>query len=322
MFRLQAPGSIVHVMARGIEGRNIFSSDEDSKEFLTRFKKHLFDVGFKCLAWCLMDNHFHLLLRTNENALSKLMRPLNGGYARWFNRRYERKGYLFQDRYKSILCQDQEYAKQLIRYIHLNPIRVGKVKSLKALIDWPWCGHGFLVNSTRMLVNDFQDRQEALRRFGGTERVAIKNYLSFLADSINESDLETAGSLSRIESAEIAGAQKGWPAVIGDPGFAKQALTQNQENFKRKHRQADYQRTLNFLLSQTRRKFEINEKELFLRGKRERRAEAREYFCYQAHYEELLPLSAIARFLSITISPADRLARRGKEKWGSKKGKR
>ena len=76
MFRLQAPGSIAHVMARGIEGRSIFCSDEDRTEFLRRFNKHIFDIGFKCLAWCLMDNHFHFLLRTNENVLSKLMRPL------------------------------------------------------------------------------------------------------------------------------------------------------------------------------------------------------------------------------------------------------
>ena len=196
------------------------------------------------------------------------------------------------------------------------------MESLLELNDWPWCGHGYLVKSKKMIGNDFQDRMETLKRFGRTKREAIRNYLSFLAESINESDLKTAGSLSCMESIEIAGAQKGWPAVIGDPEFAKQALTRHQENFKRKHRQADYQRTLKLLLSQVCRKFALNEKEIFLRGKKERRAEAREYFCYQAHYEELLPLSAIAHFLSITISPTDRLARRGKEQIGKQKGKK
>jgi putative transposase len=313
MLRLEFPGALAHVMARGIDGNNIFRCDEDREEFLFRLSTLLRNIGDRCLAWCFLDNHYHLLLRTTEKPLSKLMRPLNGGYARWFNKKYNRKGYLFQDRFKSVLCQEQDYAKQLIRYIHLNPLRAGEVQSLSSLKEWRWCGHAFLLGIKKTKGENFQDRMEALGRFGRTEKDAIEHYLSYLAKAVDPELVESAGALAQVENIEISGAKKGWPAVIGDPEFAQQVMLRFQENFKRKHRKADYDHVFKTLSSDVSRIYGIKQETLAMRGRIDARSEARAAFCFRAHYEELIPLSVIARFLRMTISPTERLAKRGRE---------
>ena len=199
MLRFAHPGSLVHIIARGIDGQKVFIDNKDREEFLKRLAHGLQKVEYRCLAWCLLSNHYHLFLRTNEIPMSGLMRPLNGGYAQWFNRKYGRRGYLFQDRFKSVLCQDQEYAKQLVRYIHLNPLRAGEAKSLEELKTWPWCGHGFLIGFRGSIGHVFQDRQEALRRFGQTPEVAVSGYLSFLLAGIDDQRPEISGRLNSSE---------------------------------------------------------------------------------------------------------------------------
>jgi len=136
--RLDAPGLLQHVMARGIERREIFTDDKDRQSFLNRLAAILEDTQTLCYAWALIPNH--LLLRTGATPLSKVMRRLMTGYAVSFNRRHKRSGHLFQNRYKSIVCEEDPYLLELIRYIHLNPLRTGLVKDLKELDQYPWSG--------------------------------------------------------------------------------------------------------------------------------------------------------------------------------------
>ena len=142
--RLQITGGVYHVISRGIERRDIFMDDDDRKEFISRLEQALEKTGAQCLAWCLMSNHFHLLVRTGKQSLSDLMRKLLTGYAIYFNRKHKRHGYLYQNRYKSVLCQEDVYLLELVRYIHLNPLRVNLVSSLEALDVYPWTGHTFI----------------------------------------------------------------------------------------------------------------------------------------------------------------------------------
>jgi len=314
MMRFELPGSLVHIMARGIDNQPIFHDNDDRKEFLKRFAQCLSQVGYRCISWCLMRNHYHFFLRTTENPMSGLMRPLNGGYARWFNKKYARRGYLFQDRYKSVLCQDQEYAQQLIRYIHLNPVRAGEVSSLTQLGGWAWCGHGFLISVKGATGQGFQDRNEALRRFGAIPTDAVRNYLDYLQQGINGQKPELSGILGETERFEIQGSYKGWPAVIGDSTFARSAMERHAVAAWRKHRQSDYREVLEKIAAEVCRQFEIKEDCLFSKGRRNSISQAREHFCYRACYEEKLPLSVIARFLGITVTPTFFLARRGKPK--------
>ena len=143
--RLDAPGLLQHVMARGIERRDIFKDDKDRKAFLERLATVLEETQTQCYAWALIPNHFHLLLRTGQTPLSKVMRRLMTGYAVTFNKRHKRSGHLFQNRYKSVVCEEDPYLLELIRYIHLNPIRAGLVKDLKELDKYPWTGHSAIL---------------------------------------------------------------------------------------------------------------------------------------------------------------------------------
>jgi putative transposase len=139
--RIDAVDAVQHIMARGIEGRNIFRNNTDRADFIERLAGILKDTTTHCLAWALMPNHFHLLLRTGSMPMETVMRRLLTGYAVSFNLKYRRQGHLFQNRYKSILCQEDIYLKELVRYIHLNPLRKGIVDDLKSLDKYHWCGH-------------------------------------------------------------------------------------------------------------------------------------------------------------------------------------
>jgi REP element-mobilizing transposase RayT len=133
-------------MARGIERRKIFRDDKDRKSFLERFAIILEETQTQCYAWSLIPNHFHLLLRTGPTPLSKVMRRLMTGYAVTFNKRHKRSGHLFQNRYKSVVCEEDPYLLELIRYIHLNPLRAGVIKDLKELDKYPWSGHSAILD--------------------------------------------------------------------------------------------------------------------------------------------------------------------------------
>jgi len=147
--RLDAPGLLQHIMARGIERREIFKDDQDRQSFLERLAVILEETQTQCYAWALIPNHFHLLLRTSLTPLSKVMRRLMTGYAVTFNKRHKRSGHLFQNRYKSIVCEEDPYLLELIRYIHLNPLRTGLVKDLKELDKYPWTGHSAILGKKK-----------------------------------------------------------------------------------------------------------------------------------------------------------------------------
>jgi len=128
--RIDAPGALHHIIARGIERSKIFRDDTDRNNFLDRLSGILKESSTLCFAWSLIPNHFHLLLRTGDVPIATVMRRLLTGYAVFHNRRHSRSGHLFQNRYKSILCQENTYLLDLVRYIHLNPIRAGIVKDI------------------------------------------------------------------------------------------------------------------------------------------------------------------------------------------------
>jgi REP element-mobilizing transposase RayT len=163
LARRDAPGAVHHVMLRGIERRRIFLGTLDHVDFLARLAHQLLEADAACLAWALLPNHVHLVLRTGTRPLSELMRRLNTGYARGFNLRHGRTGYVFQDRFRSILVEDDSYLQVLIRYVHRNPLEAGLVESLDALAGYPWCGHAALLGRG---PRRFEAVEEVLARFG------------------------------------------------------------------------------------------------------------------------------------------------------------
>jgi putative transposase len=135
-------------------------------------------AGARLYAWALMSNHFHLLIRTDEHLLSPVMRRLMTGHAVNYNLRYRRKGHLFQNRFKSIVVEEEPYFLELVRYIHLNPARVGIVKSVEALADYRYTGHAVLMGSRPYPV---QDTGSVLERFSTTLSKAKTEYEGFMA---------------------------------------------------------------------------------------------------------------------------------------------
>ncbi len=202
--RLDAPGTLHHVMIRGIEKSCIVRDDEDRNEFLRRMGDLAKGSGTSIYAFALLTNHVHILLKSGSSGLSTYMRRLLSGYAQYFNRRHKRVGHLFQNRYKSIICDEEAYFDKLIAYIHLNPLRAGLVDTLQELASYPWTGHAVLM---RKVMYDWMDRKYVLQFFGEREGEARKAYLAFLEEEmgINREKELSGGGLIR--------SQGGWSKV-------------------------------------------------------------------------------------------------------------
>ena len=176
---MDAPGLLHHIIARGIERRDIFHDFGEYKDFLDRVPISLEKSPNSILAWALMPNHFHLLVRSGQGGISDLMRRLMTGYAVAFNLRHERVGHLFQNRFKSVVCDENVYLLELVRYIHLNPVRAGIVKSLGDLRRYPWTGHAALMGT---ISRPWQNTEEILIHFSDTTSAAREKYERFLGD--------------------------------------------------------------------------------------------------------------------------------------------
>ncbi|MBI4734644.1 MAG: transposase, partial [candidate division NC10 bacterium] len=166
-------------MVRGIERRAIFRSKQDREDFISRLTTICVETGLVVLAWALLPNHVHLLVRTGRRPLATGMRRLLTGYAVNFNRRHRRVGHLFQNRYKSILVEQDPYLLELVRYIHLNPLRIGLVLDLTALADYPWTGHSALLGR---VPRSWQAVAEVVSQFGPQTARARRAYRAFIQD--------------------------------------------------------------------------------------------------------------------------------------------
>ena len=181
--RIDFAGQLYHVIARGIERRKIFRDETDYGSFLTRLEDCLNKTGSKCLAYSLLGNHFHLLILRGERPLAEMMRRLMTGYAVRFNLRHRRAGHLFQNRYKAILCEFEAYLLELVAYIHLNPLRTGRVEDLVRLRKYRWCGHGAIMGEWEA---PFLSQEDILARFGKHLRTARRKYESFIRERVGK----------------------------------------------------------------------------------------------------------------------------------------
>jgi len=181
--RLDALGTLHHVILRGIERGEIFKDDADRTEFMRRFGDLAKASGTGVYAFALMSNHVHLLVRSGSGGIATLMRRLLSGYAQYYNRRHHRVGHLFQNRYKSIICEEDAYFIKLVAYIHLNPLRAGVVRTFDEIEEYPWGGHACIMQRVRY---DWFDRNYVLQHFGTHEDSAIWAYLEFLSDEMSQ----------------------------------------------------------------------------------------------------------------------------------------
>jgi REP-associated tyrosine transposase len=149
--RVHAEGVLYHVMARGNDGQKIFLGQRDYQAFLDSLGVVRKRYPFYLYAYVLMSNHFHLLLEAHRSPTARILQSLLTGYVGQFNRTHRHKGHLFQGRYRAIVCDRESYLLELMRYIHLNPVRAGMVKRPG---EWPWSGHGeYLGKDQRGLID-------------------------------------------------------------------------------------------------------------------------------------------------------------------------
>jgi len=169
-------------MGRVIERRKIFQSNTDRNDFIDCLSALAQDGAMEIYAWVLMPNHFHILCKKKNLPLASSMRRIITGYVVNFNKRHRRYGHLFQNRYKSIVCQEDVYLKELVRYIHLNLLRAGLVKDFKELNRNPWSGHSALVGKVK---RGWQNTEYVLSFFGDSENSG-KNYSRYVKKGIDQ----------------------------------------------------------------------------------------------------------------------------------------
>jgi len=180
-LRIEIESGIYHVTSRGWERRVIVADDRDRREWLKLLDRVARRYGWRFFAWMLMDNHFHLFLKTPSADLSAGMHDLNSGYATWFNRRHGRSGSLYQGRFKAILVEDESYAGTLSRYIHLNPFRAKMVKRPE---DHVWGSYRHFLNSRG--APEWLDWQVVLDEIGKNRSRSRQAYRRFVEQGIHE----------------------------------------------------------------------------------------------------------------------------------------
>jgi hypothetical protein len=267
-----------------------------------------------------MTNHVHLLLKTGLVPVATVMRRLLTGYAQQFNRRHRRHGQLFQNRYKSFLCQLDPYLVELIRYIHLNPLRGKLVKDLKELRSYPYCGHSVLVGRSK---NDWQDTAYVLGLFGKTVGAARRSYSAFVAkgvvqgrrpDLVGGGLLRSVGGWSALKGYRRSGVRiKGDERILGSSDFVQRVLKKANEDFEQKSRLRAVGPDLETLIERVADYYHLDVEDLRTPSKERQITRARRVLCKLAVKELLLSCVEVARALNISHSAVSKAAKWGQE---------
>lgn len=318
--RLDSPGILHHVIIRGIERRNIFWDDDDREDLVERLDDLLPATRTACYAWAFLSNHAHFLLRSGPDGMATLMRRLLSGYAGKFNRRHKRYGQLFQNRYKSIICQEDAYFKQLVAYIHLNPLRAKIVSDIDGLGGYLYCGHGSLFGIEPV---SWQDTPYVLRQFGETEREGRRCYLEYvgrmagqdrrpeLVGGVVERRLSGWGQVEKGRQKEGIKRAKGDRRILGDSGFVDKVISASHESLDTRcalRREGwDFDR----ILQRAGAVCGVTPEQVLSGGRQRPRAMARALTCYWAVRFLGLPSIEMARRLGISTAAVSKAVERG-----------
>ena len=319
LARLDAPGVLHHIMIRGIERRKIFLNRKDYEDFIGRLAILLPETKTECYAWVLMPNHAHFLFCTGAVPLAGLMRRLLTGYAINFNHRYKRHGHLFQNRYKSIICQEDTYLGELVRYIHLNPVRTGIVPDIRELNGYAYCGHSALMGKKNRL---WQDVEYVLGYFGETVWKARNAYLEYMKEGIELGRREelTGGGLIRSlggwsEAKRLRGMGKDHvmsdERILGDSDFVDSVLSQAKEGYERQYELKRRGYDLEMIAKRVAQLCAVKVEEVFSRGRQKNKVKAKSLLCYWAAREAGISLRTLAKRLGISAPGVGYAVERG-----------
>jgi REP element-mobilizing transposase RayT len=312
--RLDSPGTLHHVMIRGIERGEIVGGVKDRKEFIERMGALANETGTKIYGWALMANHAHILLRSGPKGLPRYMRRLLSSYAIYYNKAHQRHGHVFQNRYKSIVCDEEPYFMELVRYIHLNPLRAKLVHSLAQLDDYPWCGHSSILGVKK---REWQDKGYVLRWFGSREA-----YREFVEQGIGQGSrpelvggglLRSQGGWSAVKGMRQSGAeQNSDERVLGSGEFVDRLLADAEEKIKRQLPPRELARRVREIIEKACAKGKIS-REVLLSGSRRHYISAVRAELARILVEEVgISMAECARQIGVTTSGVAQVLRRGK----------
>jgi REP element-mobilizing transposase RayT len=223
-------------MVRGINKSAIFDDDQDRHKFLERLGENIIEAKCAIYAWVLMTNHVHILFKSGKKGISAVMRKLLTWYAIYFNRRHKRTGHLFENRYKSILCDEDNYLLALIRYIHLNPIRAEMVKTLEELDCYSWSGHSAVIGKKEC---PWMDTDYVLLQFNDTKRKARNAYRRFVQEGVGMGRqpaltggglVRSLGGWSKVQSSQRRGQKTEYDErILGSGDFVTAIFREAEE---------------------------------------------------------------------------------------------
>jgi REP element-mobilizing transposase RayT len=318
--RLDAPGTLHHVILRGIERRRIVDDELDRKEFVRRFGELTLATDTRVYAWALLTNHAHFLIASGPRGLPFFMRRLLTGYAVHYNLRHRRHGHLFQNRYKSIVCDADSYFTELVRYIHLNPLRVKLVKDIRELEHYRYCGHGVI---TAQLGYKWQDRDYVLNWFGRREKEAVQAYREFVRAGISLGRrpelvggglVRSMGGWSEVLSLRRQGKRElSDDRILGPGAFVERVLKETERRRKQWYRGRPLKKKVEKLLTAMCQKHKVTVQELRSGSRHGRTSQARADLIQSLVKRHGLPLAEIARQVGISTSGVSRVLSRRAE---------
>jgi REP element-mobilizing transposase RayT len=308
LARLDAPGVLHHVIGRGIEKRKIFLNDGDRVDFIDRLARLVQEGALDVFAWALLPNHFHLLCRTKNLPLATSMRKLLTGYVVNFNKRHRRHGHLFQNRYKSIVCQEDPYLRELVRYIHLNLLRAGIVKDIDELNRCPWSGHSALMGKTK---REWQGCKYVLTLFGNS-RTRRRNYLKYIEEGrllgrrpelVGGGLIRSMGGWSEVVSLRGRGEkQASDQRILGDSEFVQEVVSGLDDLVKRNLRLSGQRMDIDKLAETVCEKHDVSLGELRSGSRRHPVVKARWIIAWIAVRDLGYSGADVARYLGVTNS--------------------
>ena len=256
-----------------------------------------------------MDNHVHILFKSGKDGISTVMRKLLTWYAQYFNRRHRRTGHLFENRYKSILCDEDNYLLALIRYIHLNPVRANLVTTLEQLDRYPWSGHRSVIGKTK---HPWMDVDRVLTEFGSTGRKAVKEYQRFMQEGLGQGRfaeltggglIRSQGGWAQVLSARRSGQKEEYDErVLGSGDFVNVILREAEDKARRQLKLRRRGKTLAGIVEEECKKERISPNELKGGGRRRKISGLRATIAKRGLDELGLSLAEIARHVGVNTS--------------------
>jgi REP element-mobilizing transposase RayT/RNA:NAD 2'-phosphotransferase (TPT1/KptA family) len=315
--RLDTPGTLHHVIIRGIEKKNIVKNECDRKDFVERLRSLSTETETTIFAWALLSNHAHILLRSSDSGISHFMCRLLTGYAINYNLRHRRHGHLFQNRYKSIICEEDSYFLELVRYIHLNPLRANLVENLDELHQYFWSGHSVLVGKQK---NGWQDQDYVLGWFGKSRKAALNAYCDYMQKGIDKGRrpelvggglVRSKGGWSQVKSLRGADSDEKFDArMLGSGEFVEQIIKEASTVVKYQFTENERKQNVEKYITDVCKQENLNTKELRSGSRRQHISRARAVIANHIIKNYGITLAEAARSLGVSTSAVSKMIKK------------